>query len=139
MSLAEAELRAEGLASLEWPIKWRLVWQSPLAKPAEFFVTPSREYSWQLNFCAIAWASSLQHCVTADYAESAEHEGVACQCDWIGVNAGLKNLLCLFGFWIKVWCGGQGSWRWRECLILRGSHKLGSGSEKLSENKGEGG
>lgn len=34
-------------------------------------------------------------------------------------------------------CGGQGSWPWRECLILRGSHKPGSGSEKLSENKGE--
>ena len=67
MSLAEAELRADGLASLEWPIKWRLVWQSPLAgaEPAEFFVTPSRAYSWQLNFCAIArlgQPAALCHC-----------------------------------------------------------------------------
>ena len=32
-------------------------------------------------------------CVTGDYAGAAEHEDVACECDWIRVN-GLKNLLC---------------------------------------------
>ena len=38
------------------------------------------------------------------------HEAVACQWDWIRVN-GAKNLLCLFGFWIRLDSGqGWGSW-----------------------------
>ena len=58
--------------------------------------------------------SGLEQCVTGDYAGAAEHEDVACQCDWIRVN-GLKNLLCA--------CLDSGL---QSGLVVRTKHCLGS-------------
>ena len=130
--MAEAGPRLSRLASLEWPIKWRLVWQAALAgAEPEFFVTPSREYSWQLDFCAIALCLglSLQRCVTADYAEVCMRLLRAS-----GIGSGSMGQKICFACldsglgWTLVRAEA------RECLILLGSHKPGLRSEKLSEN-----
>ena len=97
----------------------------------EFFVTPSGEYSWQLDFCAIALSLSLCHCRLC-------RGGCRLQSMRLlrasGIGSGSMGQKICFA------CLDSGlSWTLvraeaRECLILLGSHKPGLGSENLSEN-----